>query len=248
MRRLSNREAPEARKYRRVKSFLAVRVVVFGCARPLVACLCVWVLVLSLFGPSWRWVLVSGLRRPGLFLCGQLLLLSSWSPAPALAFVRKGDVPRTDPVVFLPGRASFRYTQVFFGVIVVLLRLLISYRGRTPAPLSFVGIWQSFVFYRSSSASMVHKNRGELCDVQASDLLSCCGITTQVFLPARVSLATSWIVRARVRDSLLFHERLTFPSMSLLCRASNDLPFLLRFQCADFRWRPASVSGEFGIS
>ena len=29
-------------------------------------------------------------------------------PAPVLAFVRKGDVPRTDPVVPLPERAPFR--------------------------------------------------------------------------------------------------------------------------------------------
>ena len=78
----------------------------------LVVGLCVWVLVLRLFGPSLCWVLGGGLGCPG--------PLPSWLaaapvflvPAAVLAFVRKGDVPRTDPVVPLPVRASFRYTQV----------------------------------------------------------------------------------------------------------------------------------------
>ena len=68
-------------------------------------------------------------------------------PAPVLAFVGKGDVPRTVPVVPLPVRASFRYSLEcwqywsvdFEGVF---LRWYISWF--TPLPHSFVDFWQSF--------------------------------------------------------------------------------------------------------
>ena len=85
---------------------------------------CVWVLVSWLFVPSWSWVLGAGLGCPGPFPRGWLLPLSFLVPAPVLVFVRKGDDPRTDPVVPLPVRASFRYTQVLWRYGGVLLRLL----------------------------------------------------------------------------------------------------------------------------
>ena len=69
-------------------------------------------------GAGWRsrvpWPLPSWLAAALAFLV----------PAPVLVFVRKGDVPRTDPVVPLPVRASFRYTQVLWRYFGVLLRLL----------------------------------------------------------------------------------------------------------------------------
>ena len=63
-----------------------------------------------------------------------------------LACVRKGDVPRTDPVVLLPSRASFRYSQVcwqYWSVDIegVFLRWYISWF--TPPPHSFDDFWQS---------------------------------------------------------------------------------------------------------
>ena len=83
------------------KTFLVVRVVVFLLSASLVVRLCVWVLVLWLFGLSRCWVLGGGLGCPW--------PLPSWLAAapvflvlaPVLVFVRKGDVPRTDPVVSL---------------------------------------------------------------------------------------------------------------------------------------------------
>ena len=67
-------------------------------------------------------------------------------PGPVLAFVGKGDVPRTDPFVPLPVRASFRCSLIcwqywsvdFEGVF---LRWYISWF--TPLPHSFVDFWQS---------------------------------------------------------------------------------------------------------
>ena len=67
------------------------------------------------------WVLVPGALAPPSPVAAAPVFLV---PAPVLAFVRKGDVPRTDPVVPLPVRASFRYTPVLWRYCGVLLRLL----------------------------------------------------------------------------------------------------------------------------
>ena len=60
-------------------------------------------------------------------------------PAPVLAFVREGDVPRTDPVVPLPVRASFRYSLVcwqYWSVDIVGVFLRWYYGGLSPLLIS----------------------------------------------------------------------------------------------------------------
>ena len=101
-------------------TFLVARVVVFLLARPSVCLGPGFVAVCSflVLGVGCRsrvpWPLPSSLAAALVFLV----------PAPVLVFVRKGDVPRTDPFVPLPVRASFRYTQALWRYCGVLLRLL----------------------------------------------------------------------------------------------------------------------------
>ena len=80
----------------------------FRCVRPFVVLPCVWALVLwpSVLPGAGCWCLLPPLRL-------WLLLLSSWSPALVLVF-RKERATSQEPIpsVFLPGRASFRHTQV----------------------------------------------------------------------------------------------------------------------------------------
>ena len=74
-----------------------------------VVCLCFWFLVLCLFAPVF-------------------LVL-----APGLAFMRKGDVPRTDPFVSLPVGGFFRFSLVCWRYREVLQRFV-------PPPISFVSM------------------------------------------------------------------------------------------------------------
>ena len=91
-------------------------------------------------GAGWRsrvpWPLPSWLAAAPVFLV----------PAPVLAFVRKGDVPRTDPFVSLPVRGFFRYSHVFWRYWEVLWRFI-------PPPISFVRIslWVSSRFRPAST-------------------------------------------------------------------------------------------------
>ena len=113
------------------------------------------VVVLWRCGLSWCLVLVSGSRRFGL-LRVRLPLLFSWSPTPVPVFARKGDVPRTHPVVFAqagvfqehPGTVVLLWD--LFGELSILswsyslpcLEGSVSYRGHTPPPHSFVSFRQ----------------------------------------------------------------------------------------------------------
>ena len=95
----------------------------FCCLRPLVVGLCVWVLALWLFVPSWCWVLGAGLRCPGPFPRGWLLPLSSWFRL--LYWLSwEGRRPKNRSRRSIARAGLF---QVFPGMLAVLER---RYRGR----------------------------------------------------------------------------------------------------------------------
>ena len=118
----------------------------FCCLRPLVGpsvCLGLGLVLVWSFpvlGAGWRsrvpWPLPSWLDAAPVFLV----------PAPVLVFVRKGDVPRTDPVVPLPERAPFRYSLVCWqywsvDIVGVFLRWYVWWV--IPPPHIFVDFWQA---------------------------------------------------------------------------------------------------------
>ena len=139
-------------------------------------------------------------------------------PASVLVFVRKGDVPRTDPVVPLPVRASFRYSLVCWQY------WSVDIEGVFLRWYSFDDFWQSV----STRFQPTGGGRWKNLRVQS-------GLSVEVYVSFYVSLVSAFCFHcAAVPTCDLFcGPKAAFRTRSLLFALSLSCVHVSKYSCSD---------------